>query len=248
MTNGEKHIEKILSWYKEAVTEGGVCYLTSDDQNTLAYAIECCKHFEDIKKNIDSWALREEPSSSGKPNKSEISTGSNTNNLALIHTEGLDEEIRCTMCTNYMKSDRGCDGSCVVNKDMYKAVIDAIEKRILPTTKNDLGVDNQNIRLIDANALIKRLRPKHFDWWGEGEQDDFGKGNNSMLEEVIEAIEEFPSVTPIRPKGHWIAVYQGDEIINYRCSECEFGNTFGKGTIGMNFCSHCGADMRTSED
>lgn len=28
MTNGEKHIEKLLSWYKEAVTEDGVCYLT----------------------------------------------------------------------------------------------------------------------------------------------------------------------------------------------------------------------------
>lgn len=55
------------------------------------------------------------------------------NDLALIYTEGLDEEIRCTMCTNYMKSDRGCDGSCVVDKDMYKAVMDAIEKRIQPS-------------------------------------------------------------------------------------------------------------------
>ena len=51
MTNGEKHIEKLLSWYKEAVTEDGVCYLTSEDKNTLAYAIKCCKHFEDIKKH-----------------------------------------------------------------------------------------------------------------------------------------------------------------------------------------------------
>ena len=76
MTNGEKHIEKLLSWYKEAVTEDGVCYLTSDDQNTLAYAIKCCKHFEDIKEDIDSWGLREEPSGSGIPNKSEIPTGS----------------------------------------------------------------------------------------------------------------------------------------------------------------------------
>ncbi len=55
------------------------------------------------------------------------------NDLVLIHTEGLDEEIRCTMCTNSMKSDRGCDGSCVVNKDMYKAVMNAIEKRIQPS-------------------------------------------------------------------------------------------------------------------
>ena len=36
----------------------------------------------------------------------------------------------------------------------------------------------------------------------------------------------------------------GDEIIDYRCSECEFGNTFGKGTFGMDFCPRCGADMR----
>jgi hypothetical protein len=74
MTNGEKHIEKLLSWYKEAVTEDGVCYLTSNDQNTLAYALKCCKHYEDIKKDIDTWTLREEPSSSEIPNKSENPT------------------------------------------------------------------------------------------------------------------------------------------------------------------------------
>jgi hypothetical protein len=60
--------------------------------------------------------------------------------LALIHTEGLDEEIRCTMCINCMKSDRGCDGNCVVDKDMYKKVMDVIEKRIQPTTKENLAV------------------------------------------------------------------------------------------------------------
>ena len=76
MTNGEKHIEKLLSWYKEAVTEDGVCYLTSDDKNTLAYALKCCKHFEDIKEDIDSWMLREKLSSSKKPNKSENPTSS----------------------------------------------------------------------------------------------------------------------------------------------------------------------------
>ena len=45
-------------------------------------------------------------------------------------------------------------------------------------------------------------------------------------------------------KGHWIPVYQGDEIIDYRCSECEFGNTFGRGTFGMNFWPKCGSDNR----
>lgn len=117
-----------------------------------------------------------------------------------------------------------------------------------PTTKNNLGVDNQNIRLIDANALIKRLRPKHFDWWGEGEQDDFSKGNNSMLEEVIEAIEEFPSVSQIRPKGHWIENAPQYDMLNpqYICSEC--GNAHTRTTP---YCEMCGAKMvelQESED
>ncbi len=74
MSNGEKHIEKLLSWYKEAVTEDGVCYLTCADKNTLAYALKCCKHFEDMKEDTDSWMLREELNSSEIPNKSEIPT------------------------------------------------------------------------------------------------------------------------------------------------------------------------------
>ena len=59
--------------------------------------------------------------------------------------------------------------------------------------------------------------------------------------------EELAKLPPVKPKermGHWIAVYQGDEIINYRCSECEFGNTFGKSTYRMNYCPNCGAKMK----
>ena len=52
----------------------------------------------------------------------------------------------------------------------------------------------------------------------------------------------------VRPRsGHWRAVYQGDCIINYRCSECEFGNTFGKNTYRMNYCPNCGAKMEEEE-
>lgn len=88
-------------------------------------------------------------------------TPTTKNDLALIHTEGLDEEIRCTMCTNYMKSDRGCDGSCVVDKNMYKAVIDAIEKRIQPTTKNDLGVlDKIRAEIVDSGAYEQEVNGK----------------------------------------------------------------------------------------
>lgn len=49
-----------------------------------------------------------------------------------IHTQGLSEGIRCAMCTNSIKSDRGCDGGCIVDEDMYKKVVDTIRNHIVP--------------------------------------------------------------------------------------------------------------------
>ena len=50
-------------------------------------------------------------------------------------------------------------------------------------------------------------------------------------------------------KGHWIAVYQGDEIINYRCSECELGDTNGSTDLyDWDYCRRCGADMKGEVD
>jgi len=51
--------------------------------------------------------------------------------VKLIHTQGLDEGIRCAMCTNLMANHRGCDGACVVNEIMYKKVLDVIRKQIV---------------------------------------------------------------------------------------------------------------------
>lgn len=53
---------------------------------------------------------------------------------------------------------------------------------------------------------------------------------------------------PKTKKGHWIPIYQGDEIINYRCSECELGDTNGSTDLyGWDYCRRCGAKME-SED
>lgn len=51
--------------------------------------------------------------------------------ISLIHTAGLDEGIRCAMCTNSIKSDRGCDGNCVVNDKMYQKVTDVIYNNLI---------------------------------------------------------------------------------------------------------------------
>jgi len=102
------------------------------------------------------------------------------------------------------------------------------------TTKNDLAVD-----CISRAEAIKCLECD-FDITGKENMKTVVNYINSAHDKIV----NLPSVTPIRPKGHWIPIYQGDEIIDYRCSECEFGNTFGKGTIGMNFCPRCGSDNR----
>ena len=55
---------------------------------------------------------------------------------------------------------------------------------------------------------------------------------------AIKALEQEPKT------GHWRAVYQGDEIINYRCSECELGDTNGSTNLyGWDYCRRCGAKM-----
>ena len=59
-----------------------------------------------------------------------------------------------------------------------------------------------------------------------------------------EFIDSLPPVTPSERKGHWIPIYQGDEIINYRCSECELGDTNGSTNLyGWDYCRRCGAKM-----
>lgn len=79
-------------------------------------------------------------------------------------------------------------------------------------------------------------------------QDNWHTHNGDWaMQESIDDIRALPSVTPQEKKGHWIPVFQGDEIIDYRCSCCEFGNTFGKGTIGMNYCPRCGSRNEVEE-
>ena len=124
------------------------------------------------------------------------------------------------MCTNSMKSDRGCDGSCVVNKDMYKAVMDAIEERIQPTTNNDLGVASEleknskklekdfgELDCISRADLIERInnaeeqfKYDNMETIGYGDGDPFVDGVLSGVWNIREMVKQAPSVTPQEPK------------------------------------------------
>lgn len=46
--------------------------------------------------------------------------------IKLIRTNGLDEGIRCALCTNPRHTERGCDGGCQVNEHLYDAVMNTI--------------------------------------------------------------------------------------------------------------------------
>ena len=45
-----------------------------------------------------------------------------------IHTNGLEEGIRCAVCTNQIKSDTGCDVGCCVDENLVKRICDVIHK------------------------------------------------------------------------------------------------------------------------
>ena len=60
----------------------------------------------------------------------DINAGNIGNDCVVLNTLGLEEELRCTMCTNRNKSESGCDGSCQVNEHLFKAIIDMIDNRI----------------------------------------------------------------------------------------------------------------------
>jgi hypothetical protein len=175
-------------------------------------------------------------------NKSENPTSSTTkNNLAVREFEEIDvtyppEEL-CTYPEYKGKPYFGIkykeNGESIVGYGTYNPQVLSgyLKDYFMSTTKNNLVVD----------AVSRAEVLKIFDEW-------FATCDIADRKASPKAkINALPQATPIRPKGHWIPVYQGDEIIGYRCSECDFGNTFGKSTIGMNFCPNCGAEMKDEE-
>lgn len=67
--------------------------------------------------------------------------------------------------------------------------------------------------------------------------------------DIDKLVNELPSVTPIRPKGHWM----GDSY-GYICSNCEHSlNDLAQSMDYISFskpkfCPNCGADMREVEE
>ena len=100
--------------------------------------------FEKIIEKLESEAKRWEDSGTEYKDKCEIAGGRGLRNAIeivkqeaekyelydtiSIHTNGLEEGIRCAVCTNQIKSDTGCDGGCCVDENLVKRICDVIHK------------------------------------------------------------------------------------------------------------------------
>ena len=49
--------------------------------------------------------------------------------MQIITTDGLEEEIRCTLCCNPVKTDSGCDGGCMFDEALHDRLMEIIERR-----------------------------------------------------------------------------------------------------------------------
>ena len=86
-------------------------------------------------------------------------------------------------------------------------------------------------RLISEQAVLECFRKN---WLA-------GTVAHRVIDKLAEEIKAIPSADKT---GHWRAVYQGDEVINYRCSECGLGDTNGSTNLyGWDYCRRCGAKM-----
>lgn len=137
---------------------------------------------------------------------------------------------------------RNCFG-CRYAKDNHNAGTEEChlcmwENQYTPTTKDDLGVD--------TDKLIADCEKMSFDF------EIFGRPMKALLLDAVKNIvKDLPSVTPIRPKGHWII---NKEKGFAKCSSCKFLlkdkdeiKLFGTFVQGYNYCPNCGSRNEVEE-
>lgn len=132
----------------------------------------------------------------------------------------IEKDIHvCSLESTFLEDAKSC---------AIHSVIEELEQE--PTAKNDLAVDcisRQFIYELGATCIATRNE------------------NGKLV--ALGAIEGLPSVTPIRPKGHWIEHEHSNGILHIECSECS--SWFLRAHLLRNsFCPNCGAKMEEVEE
>ena len=158
-------------------------------------------------------------------------------NEATIETNGLDEEIRCAMCKNPMRSDSGCDGNCQYDEKLYKKIMDILDERIKPLQSVKIKLYDD---LIDRQAAIDALGEEPMVWMDS--DYELAERNQWNMDKL--AIETVPSAQPeiirCRDCEHWDKTWTNNWLPDYHY--CPIIDEVRKG----DFCCRY-AERRTDE-
>lgn len=87
--------------------------------------IKCCSDEDFLRAKVEDWSLSKKGTLCCTI-KRDLKDFKNED-VILIHTNGLEEGIRCALCKNPIKSDRGCDGNCNVDTTLLSRICNLIE-------------------------------------------------------------------------------------------------------------------------
>lgn len=87
----------------------------------------CCWHDVSFTMKHEDVAEQTEPTT-----QTETQNSKKNSNVISVY-DGVSEAVRCAMCNNPNKSDRGCDGACSYDKKLYERIIKAIVESIVDT-------------------------------------------------------------------------------------------------------------------
>lgn len=136
-----------------------------------------------------------------------------------------EEKIICKEFLNDADNTHSCNE--------YKLLMALLDKE--PTAKNNLAVDCID-RPATLDAIIKRLGIKNETYLLEAER--------VLYQQIL----DMPSVTPIRPKGHWVKTPKAviGEGYMWYCDKCEHQvyQDSSKDYPSEKYCPYCGSDNR----
>ena len=244
-------------------------------------AIEEVKNYENYPNGLSKEcrdyivkALEQVPSSLENPNLSENPISSITkngiSNRTIIYkakeSKDIQEDLekleklnepttkKCTTCAY-----REIDGK---PHEMCKSCVCGDRYRENSTTKNDLGVREFEEIVVEYPpedlCTYPEYKGKPYFSIKYKEGNDYFIGYGTYNPKVFSRyLRDYfmPSVTPIRPKGHWICDGKGRSFADYHCSECGLKLALCGQDIKQRqdsgyslFCGGCGADMREVEE
>lgn len=110
-----------------------------------------------------------------------------------------------------------------------------------------VGRGDMMSRLIDADALRAQMYHEAFETDTDMQRWDSGCWIRYKMFE--NALDNAPTIEPQRKRGEWIDVDDYYNRISGKCSVCGWeSHMYEDDVVGMDYCPHCGADMRGEQE